>query len=61
MSEQGQSLRQGKMAARADETTMKIVPVHAGAMTSALTLFPLPYQLGALYFDGINVTKFLAR
>jgi len=49
------------MAARADETTMKIVPVHAGAMTSALTLFPLPYQLGALYFDGINVTKFLAR
>jgi len=61
MSEQGQSSRQGKMAARAGETTTKIVPVQAGAMTSAVTLFPLPHQLGALYFDGINVTEFLAR
>jgi len=49
------------MAARAGETTMKIVPVQAGAMTSALSLFPLPHQLGALYFDGINVTESLAR
>jgi len=61
MSEQGQSSRQGKMAARAGETTTKIVPVQAGAMTSAISLFPLPHQLGALYFDGINVSEFLAR
>jgi len=61
ISEQEQSSRQGKMAARAGETTTKIVPVQAAAMTSALSLFPLPHQLGAPYFDGINVTEFLAR
>jgi len=60
MSEQGQSSRQGKMAARAGETTTKIVPVQAGAMTSVLTLFPLPHQLGAPYFNGINVTESFA-
>jgi len=49
------------MAARAGETTTKIVPVQAGAMTSALSLFPLPHQLGPPYFDRINVTEFLAR
>jgi len=60
MSERGQSSRQGKMAARDGETTTKMVPVQAGAMTFALSLFPLPHQLGAPYFDGINVTEFLA-
>jgi len=49
------------MAARAGETTTKIVPVSPGAITSALSLFPLPHQLGAPYFDGINLTEFLAR
>jgi len=29
-------------------------------MTSALSLFPQPYQLGVPYFDGINVSEFLA-
>jgi len=48
------------MAARAGETTTKVVPVQAGAMTSTLSLFPLPHQLGAPYFDGINVIEFLA-
>ena len=61
MSKQGQSSRQGKMAARSGETTTKIVPVQAGALTSALSLFPLPHQLGAPYLDGINITEFLAR
>jgi len=60
MPQQGQSSRQDKMAARVGETVTKIVPVQAGAMTSALSLFPLPHQLGAPYFDGINVTEFLA-
>jgi len=49
------------MAARAGETTMKIVPVQAGAITSTLSLFPLPHQLGAAYFEGINVTEFLVH
>jgi len=39
------------MAARACETSTKIVPVQAGAMTSALSLFSLPHQLEASYFD----------
>jgi len=59
ISEQGQSSRQGKMVARAGQTTTKVVPVQAGAMTSALCLFSLPHQLGAPYFDRININEFL--
>ena len=33
----------------------------AGMIASAVSLFPLPHQLGAPYFDGIDITDFLVQ
>jgi len=57
MPEQEQFSREGKMAARAGETMTKILRVQACAMTSVLSLLPLPHQLGSLYFDRIKITE----
>jgi len=58
---QGQSSKQGKIAARAGETTTKTILVQASVMTSTISLFPLPHQLEAPYFDVINITEYLAH
>ena len=34
---------------------------NTSSLSSMITLFPLPYQQGAPYFDGKDVTKFLNR
>jgi len=42
------------------ERSMKDTTMHR-PMTSALTLFPLPYQMGAPFFDGKDVSDFILQ
>ena len=44
-----------------DETPGTGTPDTISNLSSMITLFPLPYQQGAPYFDGRDVTRFLNR
>jgi len=56
MPEPAESSSTGKMRERSMEDTMTDRP-----MTSALTLFPLPHQMGAPFFDGKDVSDFILQ
>jgi len=56
MPEPAESSSTGKMRERSTEDTTTPRP-----MTSALTLFPLPDQMGAPFFDGKNVSDFILQ
>jgi len=56
MPEPAESLSTGKMRETSMEDTMTDRP-----MTSALTLFPLPHQMGAPFFDGKDVSDFILQ
>jgi len=56
MPEPAESTSTGKMRERSieDTTTYRL-------MTSALTLFPLPHQMGASFFDGKDISDFILQ
>jgi len=56
MPEPAESSSMGKMRERSIEDTMT-----DRFMTSALTLFPLPHQMGAPFFDGKDVSDFILQ
>ena len=55
------SSEKGSPGSSSEVNTPESMDQNTSSLSSMITLFPLPYQQGAPYFDGKDVTKFLNR
>jgi len=53
----GSSSRKQRAKDTGNQTTAK--QIYPEQLISALSLFPLPHQIGAPYFDGTDITDFV--